>query len=60
VTLQDTGRALELLKAYKAITSRDAIHAATMINNGLEEIISTDPHFDIIPKIKRIEPSLLI
>jgi predicted nucleic acid-binding protein len=56
VTLRDTGRALELLKAYKVITSRDAIHAATMINNNVKEILSTDPHFDAIPEIKRIDP----
>lgn len=57
VTLQDTDKALELLKAYKVITSRDAIHAATMINNGIKEILSTDPHFDFIPQIKRIDPA---
>ncbi|MFB3887215.1 MAG: type II toxin-antitoxin system VapC family toxin [Thermodesulfobacteriota bacterium] len=56
VTLQDTTRALELLKAYKLITSRDAIHTATMINNGVKEIISTDSHFDSIQEIKRIDP----
>ncbi len=56
VTLQDTGRALELLKSYKVITSRDAIHAATMINNNVKKILSTDSHFDSIPNIKRINP----
>jgi len=56
VTLQDTDKALELLKSHPLITSRDAIHAATMINNGIKEIISTDNHFDLIPEIKRIDP----
>ena len=56
VTLQDTGKAIELLKAYKAITSRDAIHAATMINHNVKEILSTDPHFDLVSEIKRIDP----
>jgi hypothetical protein len=56
VTLKDTHRALELLKRTPDITSRDAIHAATMINNGVEEIYSTDPHFDLIPEIRRLQP----
>ena len=56
VTLQETDKALEILKAARAITSRDAIHAATMVNNGIKEILSTDPHFDVLPEIKRIDP----
>jgi len=56
VTLRDTDIALELLKSYEGITSRDAIHVATMINNDIKEIISTDSHFDIIPEITRIDP----
>ncbi len=57
VTLAETNRALELMKANPEITSRDAIHAATMLNNGIKEIISTDTHFDLIPGIKRTDPS---
>jgi len=57
VTLQETDRALELLKQYPPITSRDAIHAATMLNNGIKDILSTDPHFDLIPGIQRIDPA---
>ena len=56
VTVKDTDRALELLKEYPAVTSRDAIHAATMLNNGIKEILSTDPHFDLITGIRRIDP----
>jgi len=56
VTLAEMNRALELMKANPAITSRDAVHAATMINNGVKEIISTDAHFDLIPGIQRIDP----
>jgi len=57
VTLAETNRALGLMKANSAITSRDAIHAATMINNDIKEIISTDSHFDLIPGINRIDPA---
>ncbi len=57
VRVVDTDKALEILKRVKGITSRDAIHAATMIHNGINEIISADPHFDLIPEIKRIDPT---
>jgi hypothetical protein len=56
IRLIDMDKALEILKMADGITSRDAIHAATMINNGIKEIISTDPHLDRIPAIKRIDP----
>jgi len=59
VRLMDTDRALEILKTVNGITSRDAVHAATMINNGIKDIISTDPHFDLIPEITRIDPHKL-
>ena len=59
VRVADTDKAVEILKRVKGITSRDAIHAATMIHNGIREIISTDPHFDLIPEIKRIDPTKL-
>ena len=59
VRVVDTDKALEILKMVNGITSRDAIHAATMMNNGIKEIISTDPHFDLIHEIKRIDPAKL-
>jgi predicted nucleic acid-binding protein len=51
--------AIELLEAYPKIQTRDAFHAATMIHNGITEIISTDPHFDLIPEIRRMDPAKL-
>lgn len=48
--------AMSLLKKYPTIDSRDAIHAASMLNYGIKEIISTDKHFDILTEIKRIDP----
>ena len=56
VTLAEMDNALELMKATPSITSRDAVHAATIINNGIKEIISTDNHFDLISQVKRIDP----
>ena len=57
VKVEDTDKALELLRSYPSITTRDAIHAATMINNGIKQILSTDFHFDVISEIKRIDPA---
>jgi len=54
VTLKAPDRALVLLKEFPSINARDAVHAATMLNNGVEKILSTDPHFDRIKGIKRI------
>ncbi|SPD72990.1 conserved hypothetical protein [uncultured Desulfobacterium sp.] len=56
VTHKDMDLALELLKKYPEITSRDAVHAATMINCEIREILSADSHFDLIPEIRRISP----
>lgn len=56
VTLHDMDLALDLLKKYPGITSRDAVHAATMINHEIKEILSADSHFDLIQEIRRIPP----
>lgn len=58
VTATDLSLALDILEGHPQIQTRDAFHAATMINNGIKEILSTDHHFDIIPEIKRIAPAL--
>jgi uncharacterized protein len=57
VSLPAMDRALELLGNNPSITSRDAVHAAVMLHNGLRVIISTDAHFDRIPGIIRLDPS---
>jgi uncharacterized protein len=56
VTERDVNRALEIIELHPMVQTRDAFHAATMLNNGLNEILSTDPHFDLIPGIRRIDP----
>ncbi len=53
----DLSLAIGLLESYPKIQTRDTFHAATMIHNGIKEIISTDPHFDLIPEIKRVDPT---
>ncbi|MGB9699535.1 MAG: type II toxin-antitoxin system VapC family toxin [Thermodesulfobacteriota bacterium] len=59
VTENDLSLALKILESHPQIHIRDAFHAATMINNGIKEIISTDLHFDLISEIKRIDPAHL-
>jgi len=48
-------RAQEILEKYR-VKPRDAIHAATAIENKITNIASFDKDFDIIREIKRIEP----
>ncbi len=56
VTRADVERAAELFARHGRLSSRDAIHAATMLNNGLTDVISADRHFDLVPGIRRIDP----
>lgn len=57
VTLRDMQRAFELVERHgNAIAARDAVHAATMLNNGLTRLLSTDTHFDAIAGITRVDP----
>lgn len=57
VTLADMQLAFDLVGRYGgSIKSRDAVHAATMLNNGLTHLISADSHFDSIEGISRVDP----
>jgi predicted nucleic acid-binding protein len=57
VTLRDMDLAMDFLKRYPEITSRDAVHAATMIHHDINKILSTDSHFDLIHEVRRIPPT---
>ena len=56
VTLADIRRARQLAKRYPTLRTRDLIHAAVMLENGLTHILSTDCHFDQMREIKRLDP----
>ena len=56
IRLSEIEKAYGLLKEFPSINARDAVHAATMLNNSIEKILSVDPHFDAIRGIKRISP----
>ncbi len=45
--------AQDLLDSYE-LTPRDAIHAATAIVNGIEEILSDDVDFDVVKELRRV------
>jgi len=46
----------ELLARYPHLQARDAIHAAVVLQHGLEGIISADRGFDAVPEISRFDP----
>jgi hypothetical protein len=54
VTLADTDRARDLLSAHQGISSRDAVHAAVMLNHGVERIATFDTGFDGITGVRRL------
>ena len=54
VRLADTDKARELVCRHSSISSRDAVHAAVMLNNKIRKIATFDVGFDDIPGISRI------
>lgn len=57
VHLPDLEAALSLLHAHATISARDALHAAVMLRHGIQQILSTDRHFDEISEIRRLDPT---
>ncbi len=58
VTAADARLAIDLLDSYhnRGLKPRDAIHAATMRNNGVFRILSADRDFDRLDFVTRIDP----
>ncbi len=54
VTLADTDRARDLVGASDAYSVRDAVHAAVMINRGIEWIATFDRGFDVVAGVRRL------
>ena len=42
-----------------AVRGRDAIHAATALRAGFDAIMTTDPDFEGIPDLRRLDPAEL-
>jgi len=56
VLAKDIRQAIALFKSYgpQGLPAKDLLHAAVMQNNGLTHILSTDPHFDHVEGITRV------
>ena len=52
VTQADVSIACDLMARHAALPTRDAIHAATMLNNGISSIITADGHFDAVQGVQ--------
>lgn len=50
----DIATACDLMDRHPALPVRDAIHAATMLNNGISAIVTADGHFEGIQGIRHI------
>lgn len=57
VMLSDVRLALSLFRAQPALEARDALHAATALNRGIDAILTTDTAFDGVPGLERIDPT---
>jgi hypothetical protein len=53
VTLADMNLARDLLMDRHDLSARDAVHAAVMMNHGVESIATFDRDFDRVPGIRR-------
>ncbi|MEX0691332.1 MAG: type II toxin-antitoxin system VapC family toxin [Gemmatimonadales bacterium] len=56
ITVTELDRARALLDRYAAVMARDALHAAVVMEQGLEAICSFDRDFDQLAGITRREP----
>jgi hypothetical protein len=54
VSIADTDRARDLVRAGTPASVRDLVHAAVMLNNELTRIASFDDGFDHVPGIERL------
>lgn len=54
VTRYDMLTACDLIERHPQLRPRDAVHAATMINNGIESILTADSHFNDLSGIKAV------
>ncbi|MGI8944667.1 MAG: type II toxin-antitoxin system VapC family toxin [Thermoleophilaceae bacterium] len=56
-TRADLELSLELLSAHTELPARDAVHAATARNRGIDLILSADGDFDALDLVERIDPA---
>lgn len=56
ITVSEITVAMQLMSQSRGLSSRDAIHAAVVINHDLEGIVSADRDFDRVPGLRRFDP----
>lgn len=59
ITKGDVVVARQLIERYPSLSPRDAVHAAVVLTNGLEDLVSTDSVFDEMVEVVRFDPKEL-
>ncbi len=57
VTRDDIATMRDLRQQYPSLLSRDAVHAAVVLTNGLDGLVTADTDFEMIPAIARFDPA---
>ena len=57
ITGVEIGTATRLIGQPPGLSVRDAIHAAVVLEHGLEGIVTADKAFDHIPGLRRFDPT---
>ncbi len=60
ITRREIEEASDIVKGYRRLTPRDAIHAAVVITYSLEGIVSADKSFDQVAGVTRFDPRKLV
>ena len=58
ITRADISRSADLLTARPQLSPRDALHAATALNNGVSTIVSADADLDQVDGLTRLDPTV--
>lgn len=56
VTRREIEEAADIVKGYRRLSPRDAVHAAVCLTYELEGIVSTDRAFDGVSRVVRFDP----
>lgn len=57
ITRADVLRSGDILAARPQLSPRDALHAATALNNGITTIVSADPNLGHVDGLTRLHPT---
>ena len=59
ITRDDILRSGDILTARPQLSPRDALHAATALNNGIAVIVSVDTDLEHVDGLTRLDPSVV-